>query len=143
MTFLWLFWYQIIPFSNLVFFMTYQFLLLCQRPTKMASPLFIYIRKIYIRKCIMEGLISYRDLKWFFIYMYMSTIVTCAISELSETLRNRYTLVSKSVSAVDNKWNKINTFIWHCAKYVDLNRNYFIHLFFGSAFYSDRQFNFY
>ena len=44
--------------------------------------------------------------------MYMSTIVTYVISELCEILRNRYTLVSKSVSAVDRNGNKITILLY-------------------------------
>lgn len=54
--------------------------------------------------------------------MNMSTIVTFVISELSEILRNRYTLVSKSVSAVDRKGNKIIILLYGIVQNIYLLR---------------------
>ena len=61
----------------------------------------------------MKGLILYRDLKLFFIYMtlYMSTIVICVISELSEILRIRYTLVAVFSQLIKNE-TKLTFFLY-------------------------------
>ena len=103
MTFLWLFWYQIIPFSNLIFFYDVS-IPLCVSATNKNGVSFIHLhsQNLSLHAQMHHGGINLND--------FSSTCICLQLlhmSSVSWVLRNRYTLVSKSVSAVDRKGNKI------------------------------------